>query len=262
MLAEERRARIAREVAQSGAARVTDLAELLNVSEMTIRRDLDALAERGALDKVHGGATVRSPRTEEPGFEAKSARQRAEKTAIAHAAAQLVTPGMAIALSAGTTTWALARALSGVPDLTVVTNSIRVADVFHAAPAPHTSVVLTGGVRTPSDALVGPVAVATLGRLHIDVAFLGVHGIDIDAGFTTPNILEAETDQAMVTAAQRLIVVADHTKWRTVGLSTIAHLAEAETLIIDDALAGEARAALREHVGELVLAPTLEESGV
>ncbi|WP_205857064.1 DeoR/GlpR family DNA-binding transcription regulator [Phytoactinopolyspora endophytica] len=255
MLAEERRTRIMREVTQNGAARVADLADLFDVSEMTIRRDLDALAERGALDKVHGGATTRARMTEEPGFAAKSVRQQAEKDAIAHAAMDLVSPGSSVAISAGTTTWTFARALAGAPNLTVVTNSIQIADVFHATPAPDTSVVLTGGVRTPSDALVGPVAVAALSQLHVDVVFLGVHGIDPGAGFTTPNILEAETDRAMVAAARRLVVLADHTKWRTIGLSTIAHLDRADTLITDDALPGEAREALRGHIDDIVFAP-------
>ncbi|NED95045.1 DeoR/GlpR transcriptional regulator [Phytoactinopolyspora alkaliphila] len=256
MLAEQRRSRILHEVAHRGAARVTDLAVLLDVSEMTIRRDLDVLADRDALDKVHGGATARrAPSTDEPGFAAKSVRQQAEKEAIAQAAAALVSPGAAIAISAGTTTWTFARRLSAVPNLTVVTNSIQIADVFHASPSPDTSVVLTGGVRTPSDALVGPVAVSALRQLHVDLVFLGVHGMDPGAGFTTPNILEAETNRAMVSAAQRLVVLADHTKWRTVGLSTIAGLDQADVLVSDDALPHDARKTLGDEVAELVLAP-------
>ncbi len=101
---------------------------------MTIRRDLDALARQGVLAKVHGGAVpVIEASTHEPGFEAKSVLEPSAKDEIARAAAALVTPGTAIALSGGTTTYALARHLLDVPDLTVVTNSVRVADVFHEA---------------------------------------------------------------------------------------------------------------------------------
>ena len=122
-------------------------------------------AERGLLAKVHGGATAAGPgSTDEPGFAAKSVRQRAEKAAIAARAAELVRPGAAIALSAGTTTAELARRLVDVPELTVVTNSIPVADVFYRGGRPDQTVVLTGGVRTPSDALVGPLAVAAIAR--------------------------------------------------------------------------------------------------
>jgi DeoR/GlpR family transcriptional regulator of sugar metabolism len=261
VLASERQNRILDEVQQRGAVRVSELSELLDVSDMTIRRDLDALATRGQLDKVHGGATTRrSPSTDEPGFEAKRVRQTAEKEAIAAAAVDLVVPGSAVGLSAGTTTWTLARQLATVPDLTVVTNSTRVADVLLSAshalmhgPA-RPNVILTGGVRTPSDALVGPIAVASLESLHLDLVFLGVHGMDPRAGYTTPNMLEADTDRALVAAARRLVVVADHTKWATVGISTIVPLDRADVVVTDDHLSLDAQATLRESVGQLLVA--------
>ena len=109
-----------------------------------------------------------------------------------------------------------------MPDLTVVTNSIQVANVLHRESRPDLTVVLTGGVRTPSDALVGPIALTAIRSLHLDVLFLGVHGVSADAGFTTPNLLEAETDRALVAASERIVVVADHTKWGVRGLSQIA----------------------------------------
>jgi DeoR/GlpR family transcriptional regulator of sugar metabolism len=251
MLAAERHAKILREVHGRGAVRVAELAQILHVSEMTIRRDLDTLAREGALEKVHGGATRRAASTEEPGFEAKSLRQQREKEAISAAAAELVVPGSAVGLSAGTTTWTLAHHLRDVSDLTVVTNSMRIADVLHAGRASGQSVVLTGGVRTPSDALVGPIAVSALGQLHLDVIFLGVHGIDEVAGFTTPNLLEADTDRALVAAGRRLVVLADHTKWATVGLSTIAALEDADVVITDNALPAEARKILEDQIDDV-----------
>lgn len=254
MLAAERQARIAEEVRRRGAARVSEFADMFGVSDMTIRRDLDILAQQGVLAKVHGGATRRTPSTDEPGFEAKSLRQQREKEAIAAAAAELVQAGAAVGLSAGTTTWTLAGLLRDVPRLTVVTNSIRVADTFEPRADLEQTVLLTGGVRTPSDAMVGPVAVRTLSEVHLDLVFLGVHGMDDDAGFTTPNLLESDTDRAFIAAAGTLVVVADHTKWGEVGISTIAPLDAADTLISDDGLSDEARAAMSEHVGELHLA--------
>jgi DeoR/GlpR family transcriptional regulator of sugar metabolism len=257
MLAAERQALILDEVQRRGAATVSDLAGRFGVSDMTIRRDLDTLVARGELDKVHGGATSkRSPSTDEPGFRTKQLRQQAEKEAIAAAAAALVEPGSAVGLSAGTTTWTLARRLREIARLTVVTNSIRIADELHDDDRTDLDVILTGGVRTPSDALVGPVAVSSLHQLHLDVVFLGVHGMDAGAGFTTPNLLEADTDRALVAAGRRLIVVADHTKWGTVGISTIAGLAGADVLVTDDGLPADAREALADQVGELILAPT------
>lgn len=263
MLAAERQTRILQEVERRGAVRVSELAGLLHVSDMTIRRDLEALAAQGRLDKVHGGATsasARRPSTDEPGFDAKWAQQTAEKEAIAVAAAPLVRPGSAIGLSAGTTTWTLAHHLREIPGLTVVTNSTRVADVLHGVSSAN--VVLTGGVRTPSDALVGPVAVSSLRQLHLDVVFLGVHGMDPRAGFTTPNLLEADTDRALVAAGQRLIVLADHTKWGMVGISTIAELAEADLVVTDEGISADGRAALADASVGVVVAPYRTADGV
>jgi DeoR/GlpR family transcriptional regulator of sugar metabolism len=246
---------IAEEIRRRGAVRVSELTALLGVSDMTIRRDLDVLAGSGMVEKVHGGATARQLQSaDEPGFETKSHRQFREKEAIALAARQLVEPGQAIALGAGTTTWRLAHHLVDAADLTVVTNSIEVASVLHRDARPDLTVVLTGGVRTPSDALVGPVAVAALGALHVDVLFTGVHGMAEDAGFTTPNLLEAETNRALIGSAERVVVIADHTKWGVRGLSRFARLREAHTLVTDSGLLGEARTILGEHIEQVVIA--------
>lgn len=269
LLAEQRRALILDEVRRNGGARVNELTRKLNVSDMTVRRDLDALARQGALEKVHGGAVpVAEASTHEPGFEAKSSLELTAKEDIARAAAAMVQPGSALALSGGTTTYALAQHLVDVPDLTVVTNSVRVADVFHASqyvsgsrtPRPGSAtVVLTGGVRTPSDSLVGPVADAAIRGLHFDVLFLGVHGISAEAGLSTPNLAEAETNRHLVGSARRVVVVADHTKWGTVGLSSFAALAEVDTLVTDGGLPDAARAEIREHLPGLVVAGEPEE---
>lgn len=254
LLAQQRRTRILEWVRQDGAAKVSALVAEFGVSDMTIRRDLDALARRGLVDKVHGGATMPSGSTDEPGFQAKSLREQAEKQAVAGAAATLVRPGQAIGLSAGTTTWTLALLLRDVPGLTVVTNSLPVAEVLNDGGRQDQTVVLTGGVRTPSDALVGPVAVGSLRSVNLDTVFLGTHGMDVRSGYTTPNFLEAETNRALVHAARRLVVVADHTKWGVVGLATVAPLGQADVIVTDDRLPRDARQLLWEHVREVVLA--------
>jgi DeoR/GlpR family transcriptional regulator of sugar metabolism len=268
LLAEQRRSLILDEVRRRGGVRVGELTRRLRVSDMTVRRDLDVLARRGALEKVHGGAVpVAEASTHEPGFEVKSSLEAGAKEEIARAAAGLAGPGSAVALSGGTTTYQLARQLLDVPDLTVVTNSVRVADVFHAAgPAPGdpqpsrgATVVLTGGVRTPSDSLVGPVADAAIRSLHFDVLFLGVHGISPQAGLSTPNLAEAETNRHLVGSARRVVVVADHTKWGTVGLSSFARLSDVDTLVTDGGLSDAVRAEMAEHLPGLVVAG--EEAG-
>ncbi|MER5498759.1 DeoR/GlpR family DNA-binding transcription regulator [Streptomyces sp. NPDC002561] len=264
LLAEQRRALILDEVRRRGGVRVNELTRRLNVSDMTVRRDLDVLSRMGVVEKVHGGAVpVAGASTHEPGFEAKSALELAAKEDIARAAAAMAAPGSAIALSGGTTTYALAQRLLDVPDLTVVTNSVRVSDAFHSARRTGASsgardgaatVVLTGGVRTPSDSLVGPVADRAIGALHFDVLFLGVHGISVEAGLSTPNLAEAETNRRFVQSARRVVVVADHTKWGTVGLSSFASLEQVDTFVTDDGLSAAARAEIEEHLPGLVVA--------
>jgi len=251
-----RQAKILEEVRRAGGARVADLTTLLGVSDMTIRRDLEVLDRRGLLAKVHGGATAVDATTAvEPTFETKSLRETAEKEAIAARAATLVRPGMAVALTAGTTTWTLARHLAEITDLTVVTNSLKVAEVLYDSHRPDRTVVLTGGLRTPSDGLVGPIAVQAIRSLHVDLLIMGVHGLDARAGLTTPNLLEAETNRAMVESAHRLVVVADHTKWGVVGLSRIAPLSAVDTLVIDDRLDPAATEAIAGQVRDLILIP-------
>lgn len=261
MLPDQRRQHILAQVRSTGGVRVSELVEELGVSDMTIRRDIDVLASKGLVARVHGGATsvlVRS--AEEPGFTAKSHQQQEEKRAIARRAVGLVEPGAAVALSAGTTTYEIARELLTIADLTVVTNSFPAAQVLHDAGRSDLTVVLTGGVRTPSDALVGPVAVEALRKLHADTVFLGVHGMEGRAGFTTPNLVEAETNRALLAGARRAVVVADHSKWGVVGLASIVGLADVDTLVVDDGLRDDALGQLRRVVPEVIVAP-VEQAG-
>ncbi len=256
MLASQRRDVILNLVQRQGTVRVRDLAATLDVSEMTVRRDLDILAGDGLVDKVHGGATrVYGRSSAEPGFETKQRLQAAEKKAIAKAAASMVAPGVSIGLTAGTTTWTLVTELVEVPGLTIVTNAPSVAQVCYHSGRQDQTVLLTGGIRTPSDALVGPIATASLSSLHLDMVFMGIHGMDERLGFSTPNLAEAEVNRAFVGSTDTLIVVADHTKWETAGLASIAGLEAASIVVSDDNLAPRARHVLADAGVELMLAP-------
>lgn len=255
MLASQRQEAILAAIRRHGAARVADLVESLGVSDMTVRRDIGELARRGLVLRVHGGAVDARRAADEPGFRAKAELFSPEKAAIAAAAVEEISPGGAVALSAGTTTHLVARLIAETPalrPLTVVTNSLPAAEVLHQAADPDLSVVLIGGTRTPSDALVGPVATHALETLRVDVLFLGVHGIDLRAGLTTPNLLEAETDRALVAAAGRTVVVADHSKWGVVGLARIVGLADVDLVITDQGVPTDAADAASDLV-DLVL---------
>jgi DeoR/GlpR family transcriptional regulator of sugar metabolism len=264
MLARHRQSLILQAVRSDGSARVSDLTQRLGVSDMTIRRDLEALARDGLVEKVHGGAVLPgTPAGHEPGLEARLVLDRSEKNAIANAAARLVRPGTAIAVTAGTTTLALAQCLLDVPGLTIVTNSLRVMNAFdgtHGLDGTADTVVLTGGVRTATDALVGPIADLSIRSLHFDLLFLGCYGFDADAGLTTPNLAEAETNRTFMRVARRVVLLADHTKWGLVSLSSFARLNEVDVLVTDDMLPADARAQVAEAVGEVVYAETMTPS--
>lgn len=259
VLAPQRQDLVLARVRAAGAVRVADLVSELDVSDMTVRRDIAELARRGLVHRVHGGAVDARQAAREPGFGVKRSLAADEKQAIAEAALELVEPGSAVALSAGTTTHVLAGLLAratSLRPLTVVTNSLPAADALHRPDDRDLTVVLTGGTRTPSDALVGPLAVRALDGLRVDTTFLGVHGFDAAAGLTTPNLLEAETDRALVGIARRTVVLADTSKWGTVGLCRIVGLEEVDTLVCDDALPAGARPDLQDRVGQLILVAT------
>jgi DeoR/GlpR family transcriptional regulator of sugar metabolism len=253
VLAAERHARIVAELEKREAVRVAELAASLSVSEMTIRRDIEQLESQGLARRVHGGAArVVDFAFSEPGFEVKFGHHADTKSAIAHEAVALVRPGATLFVTAGTTTFALAKLLPTVPDLTVATNSIKVAEALGNS----VRTILTGGERTPSEALVGPLATSSLSQLHVEICFMGVHGLHPRGGLTTPNLLEAETNRAAANAAARLVVLADSSKYGLLSLAQIAPLERADTLISDTGLSAAARRELDDRIPHVILAET------
>jgi DeoR/GlpR family transcriptional regulator of sugar metabolism len=246
-LGDLRREQILADLRSARSVRVTQLARKIGVSEMTIRRDLDLLAAEGLVERMHGGASLRRPSShEEPGFDTKVGRNQLEKDSIAGAAVTLVKPYTAIGIGAGTTTWRFAQQLGAVANLIVVTNSVRIAEELDNHGRSDRTVILTGGVRTPSDALVGPVAEHALRTFQLDAVFLGTHGMSARSGFTSPNLAEAETNRVFLQTTERFVMLADHTKWNVAGLSTFASLDRPSTVISDARLPAEAQRALRE----------------
>ncbi len=233
MFADERRHVILDHVRANGAVTLRELARVVGTSEVTVRRDLRLLESQGLLGRRHGGAVANGALTHEPTYSEKSNLAAGEKAAIAELAATLVSDGEAVAIGAGTTTQALARRLTRYTDLTVMTNSLLVAQVL--ARSPVVDVVMTGGtLRGSIFALVGSGAEHTLAGMRAAKVFLSGNGLTASRGLSTPNLAVAGVDRALVAAAEEVVVLADHTK---IGVETMVQTVPAGDithLVTDD----------------------------
>lgn len=254
MFATQRQGRILEQVRRSGSVRVADLVEQLGVSDMTIRRDISALASQGMVERVHGGATAVAPHEEPRDLLGPVAHRGRQKAAMALMAAALVEPGSSVALSGGTSMTELAAALASVADLTVFTNALPVAEVLHASRRDDLTVILTGGERTAAGTLVGPWTTAGLRNVHVDWVFLGGQGLDEQAGVTVSSLVEAETNRGLMAAGRRVAFVIDSEAWQTVSLSTVVPLDEIDVLVTDSGLSRRAHKVLTSSVGTLLVA--------
>jgi DeoR family transcriptional regulator of aga operon len=232
MLNEERRRAILQMLDRDGRVLVVDLAKRYKTSQVTIRKDLDALHTQGLVHRTHGGALpARAGALEDPTLREKEKLHRKEKLRVATAAAAMVKEGQVVILDSGTTTTAIARALRNFRKLTVVTNAVNIAAELAGT---EVEVILTGGtLRKNSFSLVGPLADETLRHLNADVLFLGVDGIDVRYGLSTPNLLEANVNRLMVEGAKRTVAVCDSSKFGRRSLSHIVPLSAIHEVITD-----------------------------
>ncbi len=252
---EARRSQIRKLVATHGECSVEQLATELGVSGMTVRRDLQALSDEGRVIRTHGGATLGERATFEFAFLDRVNKNRDAKTAIARAAADLIGDSPTVMLDGSTSTLAIARQLRGKTGLTVITTSLpAAAELQHE---PGVDVLLTGGyVRSASPDLTGSLAEANLGLLRADVAFLGADAVDNRGNvFTNPPDNSAVLLK-MIASAQRVYVVADHTKLDRNALRCFGCLADWAGLITDEASDPDFIAQLRELGIDVIVAPS------
>lgn len=234
MFAEERHAKIADLLSKKSSIKVNELVSLFKISESTIRRDLQDMEERGLLTRTHGGAMGAQKTSFEPTFKEKEYEQHNEKTNIGKIAASMIKDGDTIILDSGTTIMEIARLITA-KNVTVITNSIDVAaELSHKE---HVELIITGGtLRTTTRAMVGHITETALKNFRVDKAFIGANGISLDEGLTTPNFIEAQTKKAMINAANKVIVVADSTKFNQVCFSVISPIGVVSTIITSDTL--------------------------
>lgn len=238
MLTSQRRREILRRVAEEGHVEARVLAADLDVDSSTIRRDLDALARAGQLDRVHGGARSGGRAVPEVPYAVKQHERLAQKASIAAAALELVSDGMSVILDSGSTTYQVALALRARRGLTVVTNDLRAAKTL--ALVPELRLLVTGGELLGSVfTLVGPAAEAFLADVRVDLAFLGADAVDARAGITNTNSLEVPLKRAMLAAATTRVVCADSSKFGHRALVRVAGLAEVDLVLTDDELTDE-----------------------
>ncbi len=228
----DRLSAILEQLSVSGSVSVTELGLQFGVSLATIRRDLQLLEEQRLVARVHGGAVARGVLYELP-LRYKVARNQEEKRRIANAAASEVADGTTVGFTGGTTSTEVARAVSEKAGLTVVTNALNIASEL--AVRSNLKLVVPGGVaRAASYELAGPIAEATLAGLNLDLVFVGVDGISVEAGCTTHHEVEAHSNRALIKRARRAIVVADGSKLGRVTFARICELHEIDELITDD----------------------------
>ncbi|MEO3855957.1 DeoR/GlpR family DNA-binding transcription regulator [Acrocarpospora sp. B8E8] len=235
MYAEERQQEILRRAREAGRVDVVTLAEELLVTTETIRRDLTALERTGLLRRVHGGAIPVERLGFEPALAARDEVLTAEKERIAKAALAELPKDGAIIIDAGSTTGRLAQVLPADRELTVIVNSPPLATVL--ATRANLSVIILGGrVRGRTLATVDDWALRPLDNLHVDVAFMATNGCTVSRGLTTPDPAEAAIKRAMIAAAHRTVLLADHTKFTNSYLARFATLADVDTIVTDTGL--------------------------
>lgn len=230
-----RRQEILALIEHRGFVRVSMLAEYFEISEVTVRSDLEALAATNSIQRVHGGAVAGLSSTSiQRTFNDAAKEASAEKTRIGAAAANLVKTHQVIFLDVGTTSTSVARALArrdDIVDITVVTNALNIALELEGA-YPRLTVIVTGGTLRPAQhSLVDPMADMLFGRIRADIAFVSCNGVSVDAGVTNLSFSESDMKRRMLQSANRRIVVADSTKLGVVRSSRVSSLRDIDLLI-------------------------------
>jgi DeoR family transcriptional regulator of aga operon len=227
----ERLSAILERLASDGAVDVADLAGRFGASVATVRRDLQLLEEQRMLNRTHGGAVARDVMYELP-LRYKAARHQDQKKRIGAEAAVRVVDGSVIGFTGGTTTTEVSRRIVDRRGITVVTNALNIAGEL--AIRADVKLVVTGGTaRSESYELVGPVAEQALDRLNLDIAFVGVDGIAVEAGLTTHHEVEAHTNRSMIDRARRVVVVTDSSKLGRLAFAQICPIDLVDEVITD-----------------------------
>jgi DeoR/GlpR family transcriptional regulator of sugar metabolism len=253
MFSKERPQLILQLIESQGSVTVADLCHRFAVSDMTIRRDLAELERAGLIRRVYGGAVSARGRSYEPPFLTRSGEYQAEKERIGQAVAALIHDGDSLALDVGTTTLEVARHLRGKHNLTIVTNSLHIANVL--ANQPGIRLILTGGILRPNElSLIGHLAERAFQDFFVDKLFLGIGGVNFEAGLTEFNLEDALVKRAMLNIAKERIVVTDASKFGQVAFASVAPLSAIHKIVTDTSIDPDIVRRLQEMNIEVILA--------
>ena len=243
---QERRHDILDNVLRTGRASVADLSQAFGVSEVTIRTDLQMLAEQGLLVRTHGGAIPANRLSPELSLALRRQQQTLAKDHIGEAGAALIDDGDAVWLDTSSTALAIARHLTHHRHVTVVTNSIAI--VQELTEYSHLAVVVPGGrLRRETASLIGVDGLDFVRRFNIQKGFFGAHGLTVDEGLTDVSVEEAEVKRVFIGLCRQVVAVLDATKWGRAGVASFASLDQIDAIITDQSappdLVAQARAA-------------------
>lgn len=233
MLGEERREYILSLVNKTGSVNSIDIAKILDISETTIRRDLNKLSQKGLVKRTYGGAINIDSVGYELKFEVQKEKFISEKKKIALAAAELVEDGDVILIEAGTTGYQTALNIKNKRQLTIITNSCDIA-ILVGKNSPHYNIILSGGIlSTLTHSLVGPIADWAFNNINVDKAFIGISGIDIKKGITSVDLAEAQTKKNIMKSAKHVIALCDHSKIGHIAMNFVAPIKSINIFITD-----------------------------
>nr|WP_137791329.1 DeoR/GlpR family DNA-binding transcription regulator [Bacillus sp. E(2018)] len=244
MMPKERREHILQQLNENGKIEIEDLVNELNVSAMTIRRDLAFLEETDQIIRTHGGAILNKPLVVESSFRTKEGKFNDRKRAIAERAVQFIQDHSTILLDSGTTTLEIAKLLKEKTTITVVTNDIKIAAELLDT---DVKVIVTGGeLQNTIGTLFGPLTEQMLRGIHVDLFFLGAHAIHSRAGVTAPTFEKAAIKKLMIEASEKTWLVADSSKFDQKSLTKVCDLNQIHGLITDQHLTDETKQMLNE----------------
>ncbi|TMC35407.1 MAG: DeoR/GlpR transcriptional regulator, partial [Chloroflexi bacterium] len=253
--ASDRHAQLIGLLKKRGYCSVVEMSQLLNVSQMTIRRDLHMLHEKQIAEVTHGGARFSASKRIEPDFDIRTHEHLAEKQAIGKLAVErFIEEGDVVGIDSGSTTLEIVRNLPNIP-LTIVTHSLAAANVV-AQNKRYSLIVLGGILQHEANCLCGPQAIAALQTLYINKLFLSTSGLVAPDGLSCNNLADAEVKQALISSSRQTILCMDSSKVGRAYLARFATLNDIDTLITDNGISDESREAIERQQIEIITVPT------